>query len=568
MGKRKERRQAAMNAVGRRVKLDLFAESSGDLVGSSQDGVRGEIDSNNHAELPNSPSSSGHQLENPLMLLEQYSDDELVVHDEQGKVSFREEKKDGKGFISSAPMKDKDEEKDSASEIILQIAEKCGHKESDVVYPVESLKENDETSESTTLDGVISGWKVLLHEESNQYYYWNVSTGETSWEVPCILIPTIDIGNDEKATYDIDVDNANFKTSEYHANGNIQLKDYNPGETCDGSNDTHEYKMVNKEYNFKALHGKGVDGDADLKDMKNMAGQLESNIGISFLASDSIKHSGDSLSNHLSKSGEDAEKLGDVPSAEEIEVQADFSSNLVEQCKSLLHKLKAMQWSQKCVQGHDQISKYMVEVETRLVDIMSLACNGFSLLPFWVHSEKRLKLLEAAIDEMPVLSNSLHSCDADDLHTSHHETTDEAKVHANENIAIHRSCREVYAAEYAGSLESRKNAYAEALNGVATNNFGRNALEEGEVVEHAAHEELSPETVHLGEEDMELDMEVEDVPLDSSIVDASFGHNRIDHGRDMVQALPSNEGPSFLDYASSVPPPPPDEDWVPPSSSP
>lgn len=30
-------------------------------------------------------------------------------------------------------------------------------------------------------------WKLVLHEESNQYYYWNTVTGETSWEVPAAL---------------------------------------------------------------------------------------------------------------------------------------------------------------------------------------------------------------------------------------------------------------------------------------------------------------------------------------------------------------------------------------------
>lgn len=60
MGKRKERRLAAMTTAGRRVKLDLFAEPSGDLGGSSaQDDVGGDDNSKNHAGLPNSPSSSG-----------------------------------------------------------------------------------------------------------------------------------------------------------------------------------------------------------------------------------------------------------------------------------------------------------------------------------------------------------------------------------------------------------------------------------------------------------------------------------------------------------------------------
>ncbi|CDP20967.1 unnamed protein product [Coffea canephora] len=30
---------------------------------------------------------------------------------------------------------------------------------------------------------VTSGWKVVLHEENGSVYYWNIETGETSWEV-------------------------------------------------------------------------------------------------------------------------------------------------------------------------------------------------------------------------------------------------------------------------------------------------------------------------------------------------------------------------------------------------
>ncbi|RVW50289.1 hypothetical protein CK203_012047 [Vitis vinifera] len=60
MGRRKERRLAAISASGRRVKLDLFAEPSGDLGGSSvRDEVGGDLDSKRRAASPNSPSSSG-----------------------------------------------------------------------------------------------------------------------------------------------------------------------------------------------------------------------------------------------------------------------------------------------------------------------------------------------------------------------------------------------------------------------------------------------------------------------------------------------------------------------------
>ena len=48
------------------------------------------------------------------------------------------------------------------------------------------------STNSAALDGhlvgdVNLGWKMVLHEESNQYYYWNVTTGETSWEMPNVL---------------------------------------------------------------------------------------------------------------------------------------------------------------------------------------------------------------------------------------------------------------------------------------------------------------------------------------------------------------------------------------------
>ncbi|KAM0942559.1 hypothetical protein DsansV1_C14g0128371 [Dioscorea sansibarensis] len=60
MGRRKERRLAAMHGAGRRVKLDLFAEPSGEAGGSSSnDGVGRNMDHNHHAGDPVSPSSSG-----------------------------------------------------------------------------------------------------------------------------------------------------------------------------------------------------------------------------------------------------------------------------------------------------------------------------------------------------------------------------------------------------------------------------------------------------------------------------------------------------------------------------
>lgn len=63
--------------------------------------------------------------------------------------------------------------------------------ESGIIPEETSLNEQTSaTSVAQAVGDVILGWKIVLHEGSNQYYYWNTSTGETSWEVPDILIQT------------------------------------------------------------------------------------------------------------------------------------------------------------------------------------------------------------------------------------------------------------------------------------------------------------------------------------------------------------------------------------------
>ncbi|EPS69240.1 hypothetical protein M569_05528, partial [Genlisea aurea] len=60
MGRRKERRLAAMSAAGRRVKVDLSTEPSGDLGGSSaQEDVGGDGDLKTPAEFQSPETSSG-----------------------------------------------------------------------------------------------------------------------------------------------------------------------------------------------------------------------------------------------------------------------------------------------------------------------------------------------------------------------------------------------------------------------------------------------------------------------------------------------------------------------------
>lgn len=56
-------------------------------------------------------------------------------------------------------------------------------KESDLVQTFVPATSNVQVS-----GDVISGWRIVMHEESHNYYYWNVETGETSWEVPDVVL--------------------------------------------------------------------------------------------------------------------------------------------------------------------------------------------------------------------------------------------------------------------------------------------------------------------------------------------------------------------------------------------
>ncbi|KAL4281627.1 hypothetical protein GQ457_03G023120 [Hibiscus cannabinus] len=543
MGKRKERRLAAMSNAGRRLKLDLFAEPSEDLGGSS---VQEEIDGEpkHLSGSPNSPSSPGgfrkfllenlhlgQQPPNPLLLLGQYSDDELDEESDKRKEhdtlngSLSDQDDQGKGPLSQTckdteadagesldtlKVNQSNAEKDSTPNSIQNLVD-VDNKE-DINVTNESVK-NDSTepdpfagaSEVQVTQDVGSGWRIVMHEESNQYYYWNTETGETSWEVPTVLNQINQSTSHLKAPIVEDMEAAQLDAHDLNSTESAQSV---------ADNEVLQCKVYDTEPELDELVG----------GCKNKA--LE---GI------------------------------------------DLSIHLLRQGECLLERLKSLQVSEDNLRGKGWMSKCILEVEIRLSDIKSLLSYASSLSPFWTHCERQLKRLEGVInDKIYQLAKSAIMDEAEEAPDSFEEKLNIKEVSYNEvkadgalktiasapntsDVSINASVLTVGSSDVNNQVPSINAAHM-----IGVPSFGsptehcEHDVEEGELVDGGTLSgENSKTGVHTQEDDdMDVDMEVEDV------IPPSTGAFRDVPPNPLEQLTPS------ADYSAVLPPP--NEEWIPP----
>lgn len=193
-----------MAAAGRRVKLDLFLDPSPGEA-SQKEGIGGEI-RDQQTVVPTSPSSSD-KKENPLALLGQYSDDE--EEDEEAADQPTGEAKGSPGDASAqttiehanTPGDNGNAQTEPSGTVgDQQEAPEAGDvknytqgvSEGKTLVPEPTLQEENVTAAGSVPDSsgmqivadIGGNWKAVMHEQSNQCYYWNTVTGETSWEIP------------------------------------------------------------------------------------------------------------------------------------------------------------------------------------------------------------------------------------------------------------------------------------------------------------------------------------------------------------------------------------------------
>ncbi|XP_008800273.2 uncharacterized protein LOC103714695 isoform X1 [Phoenix dactylifera] len=603
MGKRKERRLAAMMAASRRVKLDLCAEPSGEMVGSSlHDEVGGELDKDHQAGVPTSPSPSGQKQENPLLLLGQYSDDELdeevseqlkhaveesssVNMDDQVQESAHAGGNTGNNnekATTSGDVKQDSDQLDTLKNVDGHDANECKntivatqYSESDSV-----AKTVPDASGMQIIGDMTGGWKVVMHEQSNQCYYWNTVTGETSWEIPKELAlagtcseENVSLAVDEKVDYSVPA----------HTHSDTQLASYSNVLVADGhgsgdsiSRSMETYGSVEMGVNGEIVHA-AYDVNQGLAHYNTALVGISCEESSALSAFGSLQQSSLLLSEHTTNAGEECplpsveDKLLTRPTGcyETVDVH---SVRLVKYGENLLQRLKALDGSQRCVGGLQWIAK---EIEIRISDCKALSSYGSSLLPFWWHTETRLKLLESAIveGESSCLLQSKHDSQVEAEQTPswkeehsvpHHIETGSDVVERNSASGDAENNCPSFSNDVVKVQSEASNCILETEN-VRIIGLSSGSVSQGMGSEKSAEILLPKVDLHAEDVDMDVEMEVDDETVAGQTV-AEAGSSA-ECPAPTKQIIQSNslalECPSVPLDDSSIPPPP-DEEWIPP----
>lgn len=396
---------------------------------------------------------------------------------------------------------------------------------------------------------VCLGWKMVLHEESNQYYYWNTLTGETSWNVPDVLAElTSEIKNnsDVKGT-----ENAVVGIHESNLPPGVNPEVFVDTEPTVGSVFTGENCKIEEMPNLSSHMEVSTDDSSAMPKENNAVRDVKYlDKGYNPYAVCALHQEPPSPEKLEAAAGTGSGKhMQNLVVPGEHESGTDLCSHLLRLGEFLLERLDTLKGSKGRLIGHDKLSKYTVEVETRVSDIKSLSTHASSLLPFWLHCEKKFKQLEYAISDEVL---------------QFYESVEMNTLEANENNVV---CSEEANTSHDAIVaeEVLKEQHGEADNSVIVKNnlltsivhvnspSDSNPDGKCEVHEAAVPDELTPMAMVYSEEDVDMDVEME---LEDVVPTSATTYPPLEQQPVWPNQLAEHEGAGI--------PPPPDDDWIPP----
>jgi hypothetical protein len=225
----------------------------------------------------------------------------------------------------------------------------------------------------------------------------------------------------------------------------------------------------------------------------------------------------------------------------------------------------------------------MLEVEIRLSDFKSLASYGSSLLPFWVHSDLKIKELESLINDELLQTVKAEHDEVEDKHVpvteelneQHNGVGQESEVDHSENKSsfLTSEVSNGYQADAsAADLKDMRDKFSSDAQyiplSISTGSHMETSLEVNAQIEATINpeESIHEDVYNAGEDvDMDVDMEVEDMnsPENTTVIDASVANDSVQIDQPS-QLNPLIQYHSLLPEDTFVVPPPPDDEWIPP----